>query len=310
MRLAAGLAGGLLLTVGLAGCDQAQVAQLNSQTAMITVSVVGTEAELFNVWDLRETTDLDMTPGPDDPTVYLYCEAIQVAPGAPPFKVGVQTPWQHSLRISVLRADSTEFEQLTDDMFLDVLSNLTPYDPDPRLNSNNVQKQPLTIPDGTCTVSGTSCLMDVDCLGGASDTCLVILRTFEWDNNTRRQLTTVSRTVILATSNPLNDIDPLTYSFRNGLCSLSTDPGPVALAGAPQPFTFELGKGDTVKVEASKAFTPPAGLRDAFGNPLTLIEPVLRGQLAIDGINITSLGGTANSKPVAGDGFSFFYSSR
>ena len=44
--------------------------------------------------------------------------------------------------------------------------------------------------------------------------------------------------------------------------------------------------------------------------PLTLIEPVLVGQLAIDGLNIGGLGGDASSDPVAGDGFSFFYSSR
>jgi len=306
MRLAAGLAGGLLLTVGLVGCDKAQVAQLQSQVATITVTAVGTDAELFNVWTLNETTDFDAMNGPDDLTVSLYCESVPVPPGAPPRKISVQPPWQHSLRISVLRADSTEFEPITDDMYLSVLSNLTSYD-NQVLSGNTVVKQDLTIQDGmVCSAAKTSCFVDSDCL--TPETCVPFLRSFHWSSP--RQMTTVNRIVIVATNNPLNDIDPVTYGFRSGLCSVSTDLGPPSLAGGPQPFTFELGKGDTLKVEARKALTAPVELHDAAGNPLTLIEPVLSGRLAIDGINITSLGGTSSSAPVVGDGFSFFYSSR
>jgi hypothetical protein len=43
---------------------------------------------------------------------------------------------------------------------------------------------------------------------------------------------------------------------------------------------------------------------------LTQIEPVLVGELAIDGVVITGVGGDNSSEPIPGDGFSFFYSSR
>ncbi len=286
MRFAARLTGVLLLIVGLAGCDKAQIAQLESQNATITITAIDTLAELFNVWDFTEITDLDMLNGPDDPTVYLYCESVPVfgSPPPPPIQIPVQTAWQHSLRVSVLRADSTEFEQITDDMYLSSSSNLTPYD-DQVISGNNVTKSDLTVMDGT------------------------VLRTFHWNNGTKRQLTSINRNVIVATSNPLNDFDPVTYGFRNGLCSVSIDPGPSSLAGAPQPFTFELGKGDTLKVEARKA-VDSLGFVDQMGNPLTVIEPKLVGRLAIDGTNITNLGGDASSAAVVGDGFSFFYSSR
>ncbi len=308
MRFAARLTGVLLLIVGLAGCDKAQIAQLASQNASITITVVGTDAELFNVWDLNETTNLDMTPGPDDPTVYLYCEPVPVGPLQPPRMIPVQAPWQHSVRVSVLRADSTEFEQISDDLYQSSTSNLTPYD-NQVIFGNNVGKPNLGIMAGTCTVSGTSCQLDIHCTGGVGDVCAgFVLRTFVWSSP--RQMTTVNRTVVLATSNPLNDINPQTYGFRNGLCSVSVDPGPSSVAGAPQPFVFELGKGDTIKVEARKAVASPPGLVNEVGQPLTLIEPVIVGRLAIDGVNITNLGGDSSSGTLVGDGFSFFYSSR
>lgn len=278
MRFAARLAGVVLLAVGLAGCDKAQVAQLQSQMATITVAVVGTDAELFNVWDLIEDADLDGVS--DDGMIYLYCEAVPVGLNQPPRMIAVQPPWHHSVRISVLRADSTEFEQITDDLYLDVLTNLTPYDD--QVLFGNIVLKPNPFP-----FMGSN---------------------FRFSN--RRQMSAVNRNVLLATSNPLNTLDPVQFGFRNGLCSVSLDPGPSTLAGGPQPFTLVLGKGETLKVEARKELTPPSQIGDVFGNPLTLIEPVLVGRLAIDGVNITNLGGDASSNPVAGDGFSFFYSSR
>ncbi|MEE8411549.1 MAG: hypothetical protein V3S47_03535 [Acidobacteriota bacterium] len=307
MRFAARLTGVLLLTVGLAGCDKAQIAQLESQNATITITAVDTLAELFNVWDMIEDSDLDGIP--DDGVVYLFCE-ITTDPLSPPFTIPVLVPWEHSLRISVLRAGSTEFEQITDNMYVSVTTNLTPYDD--QVIFGNFPKQNLTVMDGTCTLSGDSCLVDLDCPsvppGDPVDTCSVVLRTFRWSNP--RQMTTVNRTVVVATSNPLSDFDSVTYGFGKGLCSVSVDPGPSSLAGAPQPFTFELRKGDTIKVEARKALFPPSGLVDESGEPLTVIEPKLVGRLAIDGVDITNLGGDASSAAVQGDGFSFFYSSR
>ncbi len=281
MRFATRLVSVLLVAACLVGCDRAQIAQLESQIATISIAVVGTDAELLNVWDLIEDSDLDGVA--DDPgMVYLFCEAI-VLPGSPPpppRTISVEPPWNHSLRISVLRAGSTEFEQLTDDVYLNTSANLTAYD-DQVLFGNQVNKD---------------------------DPFGFMGRFFRFSN--RRQMSTVNRNVILATSNPLTDLDIGTFGYKKGLCSVSTDPGPPSFAGAPQPFTVVLGKGDTLKVEARKALTAPPGLADGFGNPLTLIEPVLVGRLAIDGLNISGLGGDASSDPVVGDGFSFFYSSR
>jgi len=310
MRFAARLAGVVLLTVGLVGCDSTQIAQLDSQLATISVSVVGTDAELFNVWDLQETTDIDGTPGPDDPNVYLFCETITA--GSPPVPtprlVSVTPPWNFSVRISILRADGTEFEQISDNVYTSPVANLSPYDEQIQ-TGNIVSKPPLTVLDTQCAVTGTYCDIDADCTSDPADTCTsVVSRSFVWAS--ARQLTAVNRSVLLATSNPLSDIDGQTYGFRSGLCSVSSDPGPETLAGGPQPFTVMLGKGDTIKVEARKALEPPAGVQDQFGNPLTQIEPVLVGRLAIDGINIGGLGGDSSSAPIPGDGFSFFYSSR
>ena len=54
MRFAARLTGVLLLIVGLAGCDKAQIAQLASQNASITITVTGTDAEPFTVWEFTD----------------------------------------------------------------------------------------------------------------------------------------------------------------------------------------------------------------------------------------------------------------
>ena len=141
MRFTARLASVLLLAGCLVGCDKAQVAQLESQIATISIAVVGTDAELLNVWDLIEDSDLDGVADGPDGMVYLFCEAI-VLPGSPPpppRMISVEPPWNHSLRISLLRADSTEFEQLTDDVYLNTSANLTAYD-DQVLFGNQVNK--------------------------------------------------------------------------------------------------------------------------------------------------------------------------
>jgi hypothetical protein len=280
MRFAARLAGVFLFTACLVGCDKAQVAQLESQMAAISVSVVGTDAELLNVWDLIEDVDLDGLP--DDGIVYLFCETIfqSGSPPPPARTISVTPPWNHSLRISILRADSTEFEQLTDDVYLNTSANLSSYDPQVLFGNTILKPDPFVF-------------------GGSA---------FRFTN--ARQMSTVNRNVVVATSNPLSTLDLNQFGYKNGLCSEATDPGPSMFGGAPQPFTVVLGKGDTIKVEARKAVNPPQGLTDGAGNPLTLIEPVLVGELVIDGITINGLGGDASSEPVAGDGFSFFYSSR
>ncbi|NIM01510.1 MAG: hypothetical protein GTN89_11785 [Acidobacteria bacterium] len=320
MRFAARLVGVLLLGAGLTSCDKDEIAQLEAQMASITIEVVGTDAELFNVWEIRETTDLDGIPGPDDPTAYLWCES-QRNPVNPqqflPRFVDVTPPWNYGLRISILRADATEFEQLTDDLYLNPAANLSEYDELFNPPGTVPGKNDLTVTDTQCAVSsGISCLMDSDCPSFPSnpaDTCTVpVMRSFTWSRV--GQMTSVNRTVLLATFNPLSAIptavSPPPFGYASGLCSVSTDPGPASLAGGPQPFTLELGKGDTIKVEARKAIEPPMGLRNGAGGPLTLIEPVLVGRLSVDGINITRLGGDPSSQPIPGDGISFFYSSR
>ncbi len=278
MRFAARLAGVLLLLAGLAGCDKAQIAQLQSQVATITIEAVGTDAELLNVWDVFEDADLDGVS--DDGMTYLFCEAVPVPVGFPPIMVPASPPWNHSIRVSILRADATAFEDITDPMYLTPANNLTPYD-DVVLFGNLVAK-PNPFPFQTSF--------------------------FRFTNP--RQMTTVSREVVLATSNPLTSLSPATFGYKFGLCSVAADPGPARLAGAPAPFVFDLGKGETLRIEARKATQPPTGLADPSGNPLTFIEPTLIGRLTIDGVPITDVGGSASSSAQVGDGFSFFYSSR
>jgi hypothetical protein len=229
MRFAARLAGVFLLTACLVGCDKAQVAQLESQMATISIAVVGTDAELLNVWDLIEDSDLDGQP--DDGIVYLFCETIfqQGSPPPPPRTVSVEPPWNHSLRISILRADSTEFEQLTDDTYLNTSANLTPYD-DQVLGGNQIFKP------------------DIFPFMGSN---------FRFSNS--RQMSTVNRNVVVATTNPLTALDPSTYNYKNGLCSVSTDPGPSSFGGAPNRLRSYLVKATQSRSKLARQFRPRSG---------------------------------------------------
>jgi len=310
MRFAARLAPVVLLAVSLAGCDKAQIAQLQSQTVTVSMTATNTDAWLFNVWDLIDDVNKDNVP--DDGMVHLFCESVPVTIGQPPRKIPVVAPWQYSLRVSVLRADSNEFEQISDDIYLNQFSNLTPYDDQVLFGGNTARKDDLPITDtvgSTCSVTMTqACAVDADCPG--TETCPPTTHLYRWTN--ARQMTALHRSVVLATSNPLSDRDLGTYGFRNGLCSVSTDPGPASLAGAPGAFTFELGKGETIKVEARKAVGAPQGLIDDSipAGPLTTTEPALSAQFTVDGITVTSVGGNTGSETVPGAGLSFFYSSR
>lgn len=277
MRIAARLAGVLLLAVCLVSCDQAQVLQLQSQIAALSFRATSVSAELLNVWDVIEDSDNDNMPD-SGTTPFLFCESIFTG-GGPPVTINVNSaPWPHSVKVSILRANGTTFEQVSDVMYLDETSNLSAYDDRVIFGSNNVPKP------------------DVVVLG----------RTFKW--RMARQMSTLNREVVAGTDavNTLFQLEPATYPYLSGLCSLG-DPGPAMLMGQVAPVTFELGKGETIKIEARKALNPPPGLATI----LAIAAPRLSGDMTIDGVPVGALvTGNSTSGTMPGDGLSFFYSSR
>lgn len=273
MRFAAGLCGVLLLLVGSIGCDNDTIAQSDSQTVSLTVSAVNVPAPVYDVFDAYEDNDADFLP--DDGTYFTYC----VSAG---FSINVQsTPWPFGVRVSVLRADSIEFEDLTDSFFLDETTNLAEYDSTELTGSN--ARAAITVDD-----NGT-------------------MRTFRFQND--RRLTGVNRVVVAGVNNPLadilnNDMDMNNnLTLGNGICSLA-DLGVPTINGAPAPFTADINKGDTIRVE----------VRKAFGAALTLPisqmqQAAIAGAITVDGVP-TNVTGTSASTSNPGDGFSFFYTAR
>ena len=280
MRFAVRLGGILLLVAGLSSCDQTEVAQLESQGLGVRIFAPNALVELYNVWDLIEDNDDDGQP--DDGMTWLYCEFIPVPPTAPPVTISpVSVPWKFSIQIDVLRAGGTEFETVSGTPYLDPNSNIAEYDTTV-VSGFTPPKVPLTIDDG-----GT-------------------LRTFKFPNP--RRLSSANRDVVEAITNPLYEFDPTTYGYLDGLCSVG-DPGPSDIAGDEQPFDFDLGKGETLRVQARKSFTAPPEMVDAAGNSLILLEPALAGRMALDGKGI-NVRGDPSSTNAPGDGVIFFFTSR
>lgn len=273
MRFAAGLCGVLLLLVGSIGCDNDTIAQSDSQTVALTVSGVNVPAPVYDVYDAYEDNDADFLP--DDGTYFTYCSAVGNSVNI------VSTPWPFGIRVSILRADSIEFEDLTDAFFLDETTNLSEYDTTELPGSN--ARAPITVDDG-----GT-------------------MRTFRFQND--RRLTAVNRVVVAGVRNPIADILNSdmdmnnNLSLGNGICSLA-DLGVPTINGAPAPFTAEINKGDTLRVEVRKGFAAALTL------PISqMLQAQIAGEITVDGVP-TNVTGTTASSSTPGDGFSFFYTAR
>ena len=272
MRFAVGLCGLLLLLAGSFGCDNDTIAQSGSQSVALTVRAVNVPAPVYDVYDAYEDNNGDFLP--DNGMYFSYCSPTGIV-----INVG-STPWPFGVRVSVLRADSIEFEDLTDAFFLDETTNLAEYDTTV-LTGSNIRPS-ITVDD-----NGT-------------------MRTFRFQND--RRLTAVNRVVVAGVDNPLADIlnndgdmnNDLTLG--NGICSLA-DLGPPTINGVPAPFMADIGKGDTIRVEVRKAFAAALSL------PLGTQQAAITGSITIDGTS-TNVSGTTSSTSAPGDGFAFFYTAR
>jgi hypothetical protein len=127
------------------------------------------------------------------------------------------------------------------------------------------------------------------------------LRTFRFDSMDPRYLLAAAEEVMRAEINPLSDLFPATYDLGNGLCSTG-DPGPTGIDGTPIPLSIEIGKGDTLIVQARKANDLPPGTWFVTN------EPRLKGELLLNGQPVQVRGNTL-SGPDPGAGFSFSFTS-
>lgn len=291
MRIAARLAVILSLMVALAACTTDEVLQLESQIVSIQFKATGPQAQVYDIFVVTEVTANDPNSAPVATTEpFLACEnALGLR------SVG-SAPWRHSFRVSVLRAGETEYQPVTDDVYLDTTTSVTPFD--------------------NFTYGATPGNIFVVQQSG---------RFFRFQAGGIPRLSRLNAMVVAANAsvNVLHQLNP-TYGFDfvdpnpphlprplvplAYLCS-TADAAAVALAelaplaGAAPPYTLELQKGDTIRVEAFK---------DPFAIPtLGVSEPSLGATISVDGVNVEHrVVGDLGSSQSSEAGISFTYTSR
>lgn len=256
------LAALLAPVLAMTGCDKSDPLLVGEQTIAVTFKGIGNSPQ-YNVWDMHEDSDMDGEPddtdGDGDPDQWLWCEALQGLPADPTMRPS-SLPWNFSVQISVIRAGTTGEVQITSNDALAVDFNLSRYD-SAESRRFTFAKNPITIDD-----MGT-------------------LRTFVFTNP--RKFTALHRDVVRATFNPLSAIDPITYPYQDGLCSLQ-DPGDANVDDQGIPYTLSLNKGDTVIVRARRGLIPPAFTVPAGFQPLYSTEPTIDASMTIDGTPLTN----------------------
>lgn len=272
----------VLLVTLAASCDSTPPLQQETQTAAFRILAPGAEVEQVDVWDTFEDNDGDLQP---DGPVFLYCNGIgeDIQP--------ISVPWPFSIRVSVVRNGETVRSEVTSSNALDPSYNLAQYDTSVVNNASPSKPPRFTGPTNDVTVDDDG-----------------TLRTFRFRN--ARRLTTVNRDVVynLLARNPLcqvlnDDPDEANCSFLNGVCSQG-DPGQATIDGLAQPFTMELGKGDSVRVEVRRSLSGPPLL-----GSLITGQPSLNGAMFVNG-NRVNVEGDSTSSNASGDGFVFWYTSR
>ncbi len=262
-----------LLLAGIAAlgasCDSTQPDQVESQ--ILELEIIGIlnqgQVRTFNVYDMY--LDNDGNGVSDDGQMYLWCTSAAQAddPGS--------VPWPISVRVSVLRAGESEPVAVTSaQAFLDTVSS-TRTETNPPVAAASIPPRP-----------------DIT-LG---------MNTYAFDPKYRSTATRAE--VLAATSNPLSTAQPATYPYGSGLCSIF-DPGPGDIDGQAQPFTLEIGKGDTVIVESRKGLESPLFLPNGQG--ALFAEPLIRAFVSLDGRNLQTLSGNTASTPDQGSGFRFSF---
>jgi hypothetical protein len=251
-----------LVAVLVGGCDSTDPLRVEVETYDVAITSSGAAVETFHVYDMVE----DGVAGQ-----YMWCERIgpndrALAPSS--------VPWYFTVRIQVLRAGTPDWEDLTGEEAFDPENNIASYDTTAAVVGESPIKQPITIDDNG------------------------VLRTFTFSNP--RKMTAVNEAVVVQDSNPLSEFDPATYGYGDGLCSQGY-PGPASIVEVELPYSVDLYKGDSIRVEARVDSSGP----DGFG--LDGQQVSLRGALFRDGVQISEVRGTSNTQAVYGDGFSFSF---
>ena len=258
-------------------CDSEQPEQAGSSAGQLSFATTATVAVL-DVWEWYIDANGDGVPDqydesgrPIDPPIQVQCRKVVNADGTPLITQSPNVPFTHSLRVKVLRSGETEAETITSDDALAASFNLTPYD---ETILTGQPAPPCSFPE-VCTPLG--------------------------------RLTAANRTVIESTYSDPDRVDssgPGAGITGLYVCPGSGDLGEPRLGGTTDdpgapPLEFELNSGDTVIVEARKAFEATGGLE-------LLAPPVLVGTLRIDGRVVVPAGTTTSSdEPGSGVAFSF-----
>lgn len=300
MRSARRLGGAVLLVVLAASCDTTQPLQLEVQTVRLQIGAGGAAAQRVDAWDTFEDVNGNNVRDAGDGPLFLVCEGVTL-PGVPD-PTPISVPWPFAIQVSVLREGETEREVLTSELAAtEPQANLSQYDTSVENNvtPSRPRKWPASVLNLTVDDGGT-------------------MRTFRFTNP--RRLTTLNRSVVfnILPRNPLCQIlqgtpqdvnndgmidDDDRCLFLSGYCS-NGDPGVATIDGLPQPFTMELGKGDTIRVEARRGLTGPQ-----FLSPLITRQPFLFGEIFVNGRRVNVEGSTSSSSS-RGDGFAFWFTSR
>jgi len=254
-----------------AGCETTQPLQLSEQHFEFRVEGLGASTTSQYVWNMYEDLNDNGVQDPEEVT-YYYCQRLG-SEALPPTSV----PFEYTIQVTLLRAGTTEWEPVTSGDALSFSANLSLYDGNSS-SSNAPFKNPITIGEGEDA------------------------RTFRFgtDFEERRVLSGANRDIVSATTNPLHDIDPVTYPLGDGLCS-SYDPGFARVDNQPLPLNLTLLKGDSLKVELRRGFAPPEGMEYS-------IEPQLRMLLLLDGRSVTVQGDDITGKePGAGASFTYTF---
>lgn len=253
-------------------CDTTQPASILAQTFGLTVRADGATAQVFNVYTVFRDNDGDGNPDDVDiptdgnPDLYLHC--IQVAGTVDP----TSFPFPYAIDIEVIRAGSTEVEQITSATAGVAPLSLSAYDETPVNPSANAPALADVVSNGD---------------------------TYKF--TFMHRTSSVNREVVAATFNPLNQDDPATYDYGNGLCS-EGDPGPATIDGQPLPVMGEFSKGDTVVVRIRR------GDDDDFvlgPNTTNGTIAILSAEVTLDGQVVSSVNGSLTGDEDPGSAFSF-----
>lgn len=264
MRRFRRLVGLLWLATLVVACDTVQPLLIGTQVVAVSFTATNALVPTYLVWDMFEDSN-PVDGQPDDvdsdgqPDMFVWCQTPSPNDQTPSLNPN-SVPLGFGIEVAIIRAGTTREEVLTGEAALMLNANRTPYDTSVS-TVFTFAKAPISVMDMGMT------------------------RNFMFLNPRRH--TAAHRDVASATSNPLSDLDPMTYGLGSGLCSTG-DPGPVSIDGGPNPITFDLGKGDTLIVRARRGNLPP----ELTGVVST--QPQVSAKTTVDGRPVSAGGNTTS----------------